>query len=186
MGCCPVAAAFTRGRRIRLSRSSICWRCWPWACWWANWANGRLAWPPWPCCQDCWQGPCRKPSLRSAAARRFLGLALIFGVTLAAVPPIPAGVFIAVSALAGGLVGADTDVLAAGDAWLTTRALAATGLMIGAQIIMLNAAALSRIMVQRGWGIVPRVAGSWIGAIAVLLLTLAVTGVTGAPSGAMP
>jgi len=115
-----------------------------------------------------------------------LGLALIFGVTLAAVPPIPAGVFIAVSALAGGLVGADTDVLATGDAPLTTRALAATGLMIGAQIIMLNAAALSRIMVQRGWGIVPRVAGSWIGAIAVLLLTLAVTGVTGAPSGAMP
>lgn len=113
------------------------------------------------------------------------GFTLIAGVSLAVAPAIPAGIIIAAAMAVGGLVGADTDVLSATDATLTTRALAAAGLVIGALVIALNLAALSRYLMQQNWDILPRVAGSWIAAIAILGLTLTLTGVSGERTGAM-
>lgn len=113
------------------------------------------------------------------------GFALISGFVLAASPTIPAGIFIAAAAATGWLVGADTDVLSSTDATLASRALAAAGLMTGAQMITLNLAALSRYLRHQGWGILPRVAGSWIAAIAMLVLTLTLSGVSSARTGAI-
>ena len=104
------------------------------------------------------------------------GIALLFGAVLVLARPMPASGMIAATCVLGGLVGADTDVLGAAGIPLTTRVLATLGLLIGAQVIVLNAAAVARFVQSRGWGVAPRVAGSWIAAIAVLVLTLRLTG----------
>ena len=104
------------------------------------------------------------------------GIALLFGAVLVLARPMPASGMIAATCVLGGLVGADTDVLGAAGIPLTTRVLATLGLLIGAQVIVLNAAAVARFVQSRGWGVVPRVAGSWIAAISVLVLTLRLTG----------
>jgi urease accessory protein len=107
------------------------------------------------------------------AAAAVLGLALLAGLLLALGPVLPTAVASGMALAAGLAVGADTEV--GGAAALAVLA-AAAGVVGGAALIVLGAAALSARATRPPLPVARRVAGSWIAAIALLLLALAASG----------
>jgi urease accessory protein len=101
-----------------------------------------------------------------AATAAILVLALIAGLVLALDPTLPAAAVAGAALVAGLAVGADTEVESA-------AVLAAAGVVVGVFLIVLDAAALSAWTTQPPLPIARRVAGSWIAAIAIMLLALA-------------
>lgn len=104
----------------------------------------------------------------SVAPSAILLLALAGGLLLAFALSLP-GVVPVLAALAGLAVGVDTDV---------ARAVApapAMGVIVGAYLIVLNAAALSALAKGPPSAVAVRVAGSWIAAVALMLLALALS-----------
>lgn len=94
-------------------------------------------------------------------------VALLLGVLLLWGRDLPLGVIVPPVLLLGWAIAADTDMPA--DAGLAARA----GLFVAAGLIVLNMAALSQ-WVQARWPILPRIAGSWFFAIALMVLALRV------------
>lgn len=102
----------------------------------------------------------------SAAPSAILALALAGGLLLASGLLLPSAVP-ALAALSGVAVGIDTDV---------ARAVApALGVIVGAYLIVLDAAALSALAKSLPFIVAVRVAGSWIAAVALMLLALALS-----------
>jgi urease accessory protein len=102
-----------------------------------------------------------------AATAAILVLALIAGLVLALDPTLPAAAVAGAALVAGLVVGADTEVESA------AVLAAAAGVVAGVLLIVLDAAALSAWTTQPPLPIARRVAGSWIAAIAIMLLALA-------------
>jgi urease accessory protein len=91
-----------------------------------------------------------------------LVLSLGIGGVLAAALQVSAGVLIVIALAAGLIIGADTDG--------STTIGACAGVVAGVFLIVLNSMALARYGAARPGGVPLRVAGSWIVAIAILLL----------------
>ena len=91
--------------------------------------------------------------------------ALVLGGLLLSGRNLPTGLIAPPVLLLGWAIAADTDMPAA--AGTAARA----GLFVAAGLIVLNMAALSQ-WVQAGWPILPRIAGSWFFAIALMVLAL--------------
>jgi urease accessory protein len=106
-------------------------------------------------------------------AAAILALALIGGLLLALDPALPAAAVPGVALAAGLAVGADTEVGGA------SALAAAAGVVVGAFLIVLDAAALSAWATRPPLPIARRVAGSWIAAIAIMLLALAISSARG-------
>lgn len=98
-------------------------------------------------------------------------VALVLGLLLLRGGRLPIGVIAPPVLLLGWAIGADTDIPAG-------SAMAGAGLFVAAGLIALNLAALSQWAGAR-WPIVPRVAGSWFFAIALMVLALQVGSGTG-------
>ncbi len=98
-------------------------------------------------------------------------VALVLGLLLLRGGQLPIGVIAPPVLLLGWAIGADTDIPAG-------SAMAGAGLFVAAGLIVLNLAALSQWVGGR-WPIVPRVAGSWFFAIALMVLALRVGSGTG-------
>jgi urease accessory protein len=98
--------------------------------------------------------------------------ALVLGVLLLWGRRLPIGMIAPLVLLLGWAIGADTDIPAgAGVA-------AGAGLFVAAGLIVLNMAALSQWAGTR-WPVVPRIAGSWVFAIALMVLALRIGTGTG-------
>jgi urease accessory protein len=94
-----------------------------------------------------------------------LTLALVMGLILAVARPLPATITIGSAICAGIAIGIDTD----GASGLIPYA----GVITGVLLITLNTMALAQFLAPHWNGIVLRVAGSWIAAIALMALGLA-------------
>jgi urease accessory protein len=91
-----------------------------------------------------------------------LVLALGIGGVLAAALRVEAGVLTVIALAAGLFIGADTDG--------STTIAAFAGVVAGVFMIVLNSMALARYGAARPGGVPLRIAGSWIVAVAILLL----------------
>ncbi|MES2665548.1 MAG: HupE/UreJ family protein [Pseudomonadota bacterium] len=96
-------------------------------------------------------------------------LTLALGGVLAADMRLRARVLAGLALLLGAVLGTETDTGAAGLA-------ATTGTIVAASLILLNAMALAGVLRAPPRGIVLRVAGSWLVAIACLMLALRLGG----------
>ena len=100
-----------------------------------------------------------------------LGLALLLGTCVAAAPRVaPWGLTIA-AALTGATIGFGTDAPASEPDLVATIAPYA-GVFVGVFLIVLNAAAIASVARQPAFRIAVRVVGSWIAAIALMVLAL--------------
>lgn len=110
----------------------------------------------------------------SAATLVVLGGAMLGGGALALALALPVAVRAAFAAVAGLAIGLDTGVpvpqAGAGIAALLPFA----GVLVGVFLIVLNAMALASVAVRPPFSIAVRVAGSWIVAVAVMVLALAI------------
>lgn len=101
-----------------------------------------------------------------------LGMSVAFGCALAAALPVPVWVLSVMAGLTGWIVGSDTDLPqpAAPDAFTAFAPYA--GVFVGVFLITLNAAAISSSALRPALRIAVRVLGSWIAAIALMVLAL--------------
>ena len=111
------------------------------------------------------------PLVPSLAAAAILALALAAGLLLALDLPPPRAVLAALGLSTGLLIGLDTDVAAAAT-WIA-RLAPALGVLAGTFLIVLDAAAASAWAQRPPFPIARRVAGSWLAAVALMLLALA-------------
>ena len=102
-------------------------------------------------------------------AGAILLVAFVLGALLLWGRALPIGVIAPPVLLLGWAIGADTDIGAA---------VAGAGLFVAAGLIVLNMAALSQWAGAR-WPVLPRIAGSWFLAIALMVLALRVGAGTG-------
>lgn len=111
----------------------------------------------------------------SVVAPTILGLGCVAGCLLALAPGRPPRLLLPLLAAAAGLaVGLDTDAAPAGVPWAVVAG-AVAGVLVGAYLIVLDAAALAVAAARPPFAIAVRVAGSWIAAIALMLLALSVS-----------
>lgn len=108
-----------------------------------------------------------------AAAAAILALAVLVGVLAALAPSrLPALLVAGVALPSGFAVGLDTDLAAAG-VGISALIAPLVGVVAGVYLIVLDSAAVAAFAQRRpALVIVPRVAGSWIAAIGLMLLTL--------------
>lgn len=106
------------------------------------------------------------------ASLTMLGLALVFGGLLAAARPLPVMAMAVCAAVAGWVAGSDTDVPAPASPDIVAAYAPFAGVFVGVFLICLNAAALSSVARRPVARIAIRVAGSWVAAIAVMVLAL--------------
>lgn len=107
-----------------------------------------------------------------AGAGATLALALVFGGLLALARPMAAWMLVLVGGLAGWVVGMDTDVPVAPSASMIESLSPFAGVVTGVFLIVLNAAALAQAARRPPWFYGVRVAGSWVVAIAMMVLAL--------------
>jgi urease accessory protein len=108
----------------------------------------------------------------SAAPLVVLAEALLVGLALALALPLPAAVLAVAAAAAGLAVGLDTGVPSGNGA--ATLLLPRTGVVVGVFLIALNAMALAALARRPPFPVALRVAGSWIVAVAAMVLALQV------------
>lgn len=108
-----------------------------------------------------------------AATAAILALALLAGLLLALDPDLPKAALPAAALVAGLAVGTDTEVGGA------SALAAAAGVVGGVFLIVLDAAALSAWATRPPLPVARRVAGSWIAAVALMLLALAASSARG-------
>lgn len=101
-----------------------------------------------------------------------LGIALVFGGFLSAALKIPIWGMAISAGLTGWMIGIDTDVPAPTAADLVGTYAPFAGVFVGVFLIALNAAALSSVALRPVPRIAVRIGGSWIAAIALMVLTL--------------
>lgn len=107
-----------------------------------------------------------------------LAIALIFGGLLAAALRIAVWGLAAMAAALGVIVGADTDLAAGPPGDMVALVTPFAGVLIGVFLIVLNAAALASLARRPPLPVALRVAGSWIAAIALMVLALRLRGLT--------
>lgn len=90
----------------------------------------------------------------------------------------PRAALVVACAAAGAMIALDTD-LAVGDGSLLSAAEASAGLAIGVFVILLDTMAVGAFAARPSLRIAPRVAGSWIVAVAVMVLALHFRGLPG-------
>ena len=101
-----------------------------------------------------------------------LGLALLMGVTVAAAPHVSTWVVTTAAALLGGIVGIDTDVPEMISVDPAATLAPYIGVFVGVFLIVMDAAALASVARKQVPRIAVRVVGSWIAAIALMVLAL--------------
>lgn len=112
----------------------------------------------------------------SGAEPLMLGLALVLGGLLAVGQPVPVWGMSLAAVLTGWIVGTDTDVPAPASTSLAESVAPFAGVVVGVFLIVLNAAALSSAAKGPAAGIALRIVGSWIAAIALMVLALELRG----------
>lgn len=116
--------------------------------------------------------------LAGAAPIAILLAGLLAGGVIAAGLSVPQGVRAAFAGIAGLLVGIDTDVAMSMPAGPLAGATPLLGVVTGCLLIVLNMMALSSLAKAAPWTIGVRIAGSWIVAVAFLVLAVTLTRVT--------